>query len=383
MLEEKLVKRKVSLKALGYGKVEEATKGTVRQTVTLNVGITDEKAREIGKFIKGLGLKGVQHQVQGDQLRVSGKKRDDLQTAIGELRDHDFGIPLQFIELPRLTERARPARSGSAAARLTVDAAGRGAWGIVASARPCRRAMRSVGGCVRRGWRSCTLRPLSGLMMYAVACGRVHVHRHLLGVRLDLLERPGQRLAVADAARRRERSAWYSRERRQRHLDAAPPRSGPGSPWRAAPKMLPPSSSPPPPKIAPHIAMRAMNVMPIGDRGRDRPDQDVAVADVAELVGEHAAQLVLVEHLQDALRDRHDRVVGAAAGGEGVGLRLGRDVELAASGSRPAGPAPRRSRRAAGASSRVTGLAPGGLDRELVAEPVRAADEDEADAPAR
>ncbi|MGZ4757045.1 MAG: YajQ family cyclic di-GMP-binding protein [Acidimicrobiia bacterium] len=97
VLEEKLVKRKVSLKVLGFGNVEEAAKGTVRQTVTLNVGISDEKAREIGKYIKGLTLKGVQHQVQGDQLRVSGKKRDDLQTVIAELRDHDFGIPLQFI----------------------------------------------------------------------------------------------------------------------------------------------------------------------------------------------------------------------------------------------------------------------------------------------
>lgn len=96
VLEEKLVKRKVSLKALSYGKVEEATKGTVRQRAALNVGINDEKAREIGKFVKQLGLKGVQHQVQGDQLRVSGKKRDDLQTVIQSLREHDFGIPLQF-----------------------------------------------------------------------------------------------------------------------------------------------------------------------------------------------------------------------------------------------------------------------------------------------
>jgi uncharacterized protein YajQ (UPF0234 family) len=96
VLEEKLVKRKVSLKALSYAKVEEAAKGTVRQRVDLNVGINDEKAREIGKFIKALGLKGVQHQVQGDQLRVSGKKRDDLQHAIQAMREHDFGIPLQF-----------------------------------------------------------------------------------------------------------------------------------------------------------------------------------------------------------------------------------------------------------------------------------------------
>ena len=96
VLEEKLVRRKVSLKLLSYGKVEEAAKGSVRQTATLNVGISDEKAREIGKFIKGLGLKGVQHQVQGQQLRVTGKKRDDLQSAIASLREHDFAVPLQF-----------------------------------------------------------------------------------------------------------------------------------------------------------------------------------------------------------------------------------------------------------------------------------------------
>ena len=97
VLEEKLVKRKVSLKALDYGKVEEAAKGTVRQTVTLSVGINQDKAREIGKFVKELGLKGVSHQVQGDQLRVSGKQRDDLQAAIQGMREQDFGIPLQFV----------------------------------------------------------------------------------------------------------------------------------------------------------------------------------------------------------------------------------------------------------------------------------------------
>jgi len=96
VLEEKLVRRKVSLKALEYGKIEEASKGAVRQSVTLNVGISSDKAREIGKFVKELGLKGVQHQVQGDQLRITGKKRDDLQNAIASLREHDFGVPLQF-----------------------------------------------------------------------------------------------------------------------------------------------------------------------------------------------------------------------------------------------------------------------------------------------
>jgi len=97
VLEEKLVRREVSLKALAYGKVEEAAKGTVRQTAALNVGISDEKARAINKFVKGLNLKGVSSQTQGDQLRVSGKKKDDLQAAIAALKAEDFGIPLQFV----------------------------------------------------------------------------------------------------------------------------------------------------------------------------------------------------------------------------------------------------------------------------------------------
>lgn len=96
VLEEKLVKRGVSLKALSYGKVEEATKGRARRLVTLNVGISQEKGKEIGKHLKELGLKGVSHQIQGDSLRVQGKKKDDLQAAIAALKEHDFGIPLQF-----------------------------------------------------------------------------------------------------------------------------------------------------------------------------------------------------------------------------------------------------------------------------------------------
>jgi uncharacterized protein YajQ (UPF0234 family) len=96
VVEEKLVKRHVSLKALAYGNVTEAAKATVRQTLTLNVGISDEKARELNKFIKGLNLKGIQSQVQGDQLRVTGKKRDDLQAVIAALKGGDFDLPLQF-----------------------------------------------------------------------------------------------------------------------------------------------------------------------------------------------------------------------------------------------------------------------------------------------
>ena len=96
VLDEKLVKRQVSLKALEWGKVEEAAKGTVRQNATINAGIADAKARELNKFLKELGLKGVSSQTQGDQIRVQGKKRDDLQAAIAAMKEHDFGIPLQF-----------------------------------------------------------------------------------------------------------------------------------------------------------------------------------------------------------------------------------------------------------------------------------------------
>ena len=96
VVEEKLVRRSVSLKALSYGKVEEAAKGTVRQNATIMAGISDVKAREINRFVKDRGLKGVSSQTQGDQVRVSGKKRDDLQAVIAALKGHDFGIPLQF-----------------------------------------------------------------------------------------------------------------------------------------------------------------------------------------------------------------------------------------------------------------------------------------------
>ena len=96
VLEEKLVKRKVSLKALEHGKVEEAAKGTARQTITLKAGLSADNAKAINRWIKDKGPKGVSSQTQGDQIRVSGKKRDDLQTVIAGLREEDFGLPLQF-----------------------------------------------------------------------------------------------------------------------------------------------------------------------------------------------------------------------------------------------------------------------------------------------
>ena len=95
ILQTKLVKRGVSLKSLDYGTIEPATKGTVRQVVTIRQGIASEKAKEIVKAIKDSKLK-VQVAIQGEQLRVSGKKKDDLQAAIALLRGADFGIPLQF-----------------------------------------------------------------------------------------------------------------------------------------------------------------------------------------------------------------------------------------------------------------------------------------------
>jgi hypothetical protein len=96
VVEEKLVRRKVSLKALDYGKIEEAAKGAARQTITLKAGISSDNARAINRFIKDKGPKGVSSSTQGDQVRVTGKKRDDLQATIAALKEEDFGIPLQF-----------------------------------------------------------------------------------------------------------------------------------------------------------------------------------------------------------------------------------------------------------------------------------------------
>lgn len=96
VVEEKLVKRQVSLKAVSWGKVEEASGGSARQVGALVAGISSDKAKQLNKFIKELGLKGLQSQTQGEQVRVIGKKRDDLQAVISACKEHDFDIPLQF-----------------------------------------------------------------------------------------------------------------------------------------------------------------------------------------------------------------------------------------------------------------------------------------------
>ena len=97
LLEERFVKRNISLKSLDWGKIEQATGESVRQIVTIKVGVPADKAREINKLIKEKGPKGVAGQIQGDQLRVSGKKRDDLQQTIAMLRAANLDLPLQFI----------------------------------------------------------------------------------------------------------------------------------------------------------------------------------------------------------------------------------------------------------------------------------------------
>jgi uncharacterized protein YajQ (UPF0234 family) len=97
VLEEKFVKRKLSLKTLDWGKVEDASGQAVRQEVKLKAGINSDAARDLNKRIKALNLKGVQSQTQGDAIRVTGKKRDDLQAVIAALKAaEDLDLPLRF-----------------------------------------------------------------------------------------------------------------------------------------------------------------------------------------------------------------------------------------------------------------------------------------------
>jgi hypothetical protein len=95
VLQGKMVKRGISLKALTYSAVEPAAGGSVRQKITLQQGIAGEKAKEIVKAIKNSKLK-VQASIQGDVVRISGKDRDVLQQAISVLKQNDFGIDMQF-----------------------------------------------------------------------------------------------------------------------------------------------------------------------------------------------------------------------------------------------------------------------------------------------
>lgn len=95
ILQSKLHKRGIPLKALDYGKVEQASGGALRQTIAIQQGIPIEKAREIVRLVKDSKVK-VQASIQEDQVRVSGKNRDDLQKIIALVKDREFGIALQF-----------------------------------------------------------------------------------------------------------------------------------------------------------------------------------------------------------------------------------------------------------------------------------------------
>jgi cyclic-di-GMP-binding protein len=98
VLRLKLVKCGVSTRCLTPGKIEQASKGTIRQLMSIQSGIAVEKAKEVVAAIKGLKLK-VQAQIMGEQVRVSGAKKDELQKVMAHLREQDFGIDLQFINM--------------------------------------------------------------------------------------------------------------------------------------------------------------------------------------------------------------------------------------------------------------------------------------------
>ena len=95
VLKERAIKREIPLKALQEGPVTDAAKGTARQTITVLTGISDEKTKEISKLVRQAVPK-VQTQIQGAQVRVLGKSKDDLQSAIRAVKEHDFGIAQQF-----------------------------------------------------------------------------------------------------------------------------------------------------------------------------------------------------------------------------------------------------------------------------------------------
>ena len=98
VLHEKLVKRRVPLKALQHGPVQEAAGGTARQVIGISQGISADKARQIVKTVKDMKVKA-QASVQGDQVRVSSRSKDTLQEVMQALREQDLGIPLQFTNL--------------------------------------------------------------------------------------------------------------------------------------------------------------------------------------------------------------------------------------------------------------------------------------------
>src|SRR5262249_34578641 len=140
ILREKLARRQVPLKALEWSEVEPGAAGTAKQHVGLQQGIPVEKAREIVKLVKETKLK-IQVAIQGDQVRVSGKKKDELETVMKILRDRDFGIAMQFTNY-RDCPAARPSRH----ARLSEEPGRQRGDARRARARRARDRSRSRGG---------------------------------------------------------------------------------------------------------------------------------------------------------------------------------------------------------------------------------------------
>lgn len=95
ILHTKLIRRGIEVRALDYGKAEQASGGTVRQEARVQMGIPTETGKDINKYLRSANLK-IQVQIEGPKLRVSGKSRDELQKAIALLKEKDFGLPLQF-----------------------------------------------------------------------------------------------------------------------------------------------------------------------------------------------------------------------------------------------------------------------------------------------
>ena len=95
ILKERLAARNISLKSLKYEPLENALDGSIKQLILFQMGIPSEEAKNITKIIRDLKLK-VQPQIQGEQIRVSGKSKDDLQSVISRLKQHEFSVPLQF-----------------------------------------------------------------------------------------------------------------------------------------------------------------------------------------------------------------------------------------------------------------------------------------------
>ena len=208
MLEEKLVKRKVSLKALDYGKVEEAAGGTARQVVQAQRRhLVARRPRELNKHIKALGLKGIQSQTQGEQLRVTGKKRDDLQAVIADPEGR--------------TTSASRCSSRTSGTEPRTPAAPRGYQAF------CQSPAAEAGDAVldRRvgAEQVAELHLATGQRVDDVrlGLGRVDVHRDWLGVRPRASRRARASGSPSPMSRAPVRSASYSRLRRERHLQQA------------------------------------------------------------------------------------------------------------------------------------------------------------------